>query len=255
MSNLGNESFFIGWMKIPPKALWSFLIFTSAVFLGALGGLAFSLSVSVDDPGDGRFAGRQQVVGILEAKPYPTLRLPPDGKGRKPQTILLSGVGKRGVVNLVESKIGDLVELSGTLIKRGNIDMLQINRRGINDPKDDLDERITSYNPTDGENLGRWRIVGEICDGKCYQGAMRPGRGLAHKACANLCLIGGIPPVFVSNLPVNGTNFFLLADQDGNPLTDEYLDLTAILIEMEGLIEKRDNLHIFKVDIGKARVI
>ena len=103
--------------------------------------------------------------------------------------------------------------------------------------------------------LGRWRIAGEICDGKCLAGAMRPGRGLAHKACANLCLVGDIPPVFATTGPVDGERYMLLAGPDGGPMPAEMYDFTAVLIDAEGEVYRRGDLLIFRVDPTTMRVL
>jgi hypothetical protein len=103
--------------------------------------------------------------------------------------------------------------------------------------------------------LGKWRLSGEICDGKCLSGAMRPGRGLSHRACANLCLIGGVPPVFVSAEPVDGEEFFLMADENGDPLPDQYLDHVAVYISLDGEIERRGNIRVFKVALNTLKVL
>ncbi|MEP3279746.1 MAG: hypothetical protein ABJN26_06980 [Stappiaceae bacterium] len=250
-----KEPFFIGWAKKPPRALWPFLFFVSAVLVGGMGGMAFSLSASVDDPGDGRFAGRAMLMGVIEAKPYPLLRLPPDDENPEARAILLSGPGKRGVQNSADPLSGKPVLAMGAMLKRGTIDMLQVNGRGVQALSAEKVGELTNFRPAPAEDLGRWRLVGEICDGKCYQGAMRPSSGLAHKACANFCLIGGTPPVFVSTAEVQGSTFFLLADQDGNALPETVTDLTALLIEIEGVVEKRDNLMIFKIDLDQAKVM
>ena len=227
-----------------PKNLWPVMFLTSAIFVGAMAGIAFTMSANVEDEGNGRFAGRTKVIGIIDSHPYPHVRVPPDAeKEEDPRVVLLSGPGKRGVQKISEENQLKLVEVSGTLLKRGKIDMIQVANRGV---KEITDSELSEYVPNHAQDMGHWRLVGEICDGKCYQGAMRPGTGLAHKACANLCLIGGIPPVFVSSTPIQGNEFFLLADVNGNPLSDEYLHLVALLIEIEGFVEKRDDLMIFK---------
>lgn len=77
---------------------------------------------------------------------------------------------------------------------------------------------------------------------------MKPGTGLSHKACANLCISGGVPPVFVSTAPVDGHIFFLLASKDGGPMPAGLRDKTALPVVLEGKVERRDNLLIFKVD-------
>ena len=96
--------------------------------------------------------------------------------------------------------------------------------------------------------LGRWRLAGEICDGKCLAGAMRPGRGLAHKACANLCLIGDIPPVFVSTQPVEGSEFLLVLDRNGGPMPKAAYDYIAQFVSVEGEVARHGDLLVLKMD-------
>ena len=42
---------------------------------------------------------------------------------------------------------------------------------------------------------------------------------------------------------------------DGNALGDELYDLTAVLLSAEGEVEKRGNLHLFKIDLALAQRI
>ena len=144
---------------------------------------------------------------------------------------------------------GQPVVASGVILKRGRLDMLQVD----GDPALAPVPNAPPFAPAPPAPLGRWRIAGEICDGKCYVGAMRPGRGLAHKACANLCLIGGVPPVFVSSGSIEGSSFFLLADPDGGPLPDLVRDLVGVGLELEGEVERRDDLLVFKTDLARAK--
>ena len=136
------------------------------------------------------------------------------------------------------------MEIQGIVLKRGTLDMMQVagGRRG---PK-----KVEGPVPPveSGEDLGRWRLAGEICDGKCLAGAMRPGRGLAHKACANLCLIGDIPPVFVSTKPVEGSEFLLVTGPDGTRMPEAAYDFVGQFIEVEGQIERRGDLLILAMD-------
>ena len=50
MSKSNSDIFFIGWANKLPKKLWSFFFFVSAIFIGGMAGLAFTVSVNVDDP-------------------------------------------------------------------------------------------------------------------------------------------------------------------------------------------------------------
>ena len=49
--------------------------------------------------------------------------------------------------------------------------------------------------------LGAVSGEGEILDAKGWFGAMRPFTGKVHKACASLCIRGGIPPAFFTRGP------------------------------------------------------
>jgi hypothetical protein len=253
MSDPGhNEPFFIGWSSRVPGSLVVFLCVVAAALIGGGASLAFTTSATINDPGNGRFEwgmGQQQMAGVLRTQPYPVLRLPAGADGTPPQAVLLAGQGKRGVQVRAAPLDGTVVEASGILLKRGSIDMLQVGGKiGLRATENEVDPAAGRYEPPPATELGRWRMAGEVCDGKCYQGAMRPGRGLAHKACANLCLIGGAPPVFVTSSPVDGTTFFLMAGPDGGPLGDELLDLTGLWISVEGTLSRIDNLHIFAID-------
>ena len=257
MSKRENAAFYVGYLNSVPRPLALFLLSFAAIFLGAAIGLAFSLGASIDDPGNARFVfeeGRQKLVGRLRLDPYPVLHLPAHGD-QSPRAILLSGPGKRGAGRKVAGLDGELVEIGGAFLRRGNIDMLQMpGRNAVRRLDENEAGSLAGYQPTSARAFGRWRLTGEICDGKCEQGAMRPGRGLAHKACANLCLIGGAPPVFVSSGSVDGESYFLLADSAGGPLPEEVYDLVALVIEVEGEVERRDNLMVFRIDLDTVRV-
>ena len=247
MSSNSYDGFFIGWGKKLPKGLNSFLIMVSLLIVGMFAGTAFSFVVSQDDPGDGSFRGRQKVVGVITAKPYPVVHIAAGDKYPNGHSIMLSGPGKRGVMDQANSLDGQVVDIRGALLKRGDLDMIQVGRRIM---------PVTDVQPHDIKTtqLGRWKLSGEICDGKCYSGAMRPGNGLAHKACANLCLVGGIPAVFVSSGQVDGSSFFMLADSDGNALDDRLYGVTAVLLSAEGEVERRGDLHVFKIDLDTVKV-
>jgi len=248
-----GEPFFIGYVNHVPRPLALFLVLVSSAVIGASAGLALAIGAGTDDPGDGHFAfaeGQQSLVGTLRADPYPVLHVPADGD-RPARAILLAGQGKRGVIEEAASLDGQPVEAGGVMLKRGGIDMLQVGG--------DVGLRAAAsaapLPPAPPESLGRWRLTGEICDGKCWLGAMRPGNGLAHKACANLCIVGGLPPVFVSSGEVAGETFLLLADEQGGPLGEEVYGLVALIIEVEGEVERRDGLLVFRIDPDTVKVL
>ncbi len=247
MNRNDDAPFFVGYLPAP-KAIRGLLIGVSIVLLGLFTAVSLAVGVTQDDPGPGAFRfdfGEQTVVGVIEARPYPVLHVT-EGNERfaAGRALLLSGQGKRGVMEQAAPLDGKTARLKGILLKRGDLDMLQVGELAQEMPPGDA-ARASSI-PV--ETLGRWRLAGEICDGKCVAGAMSPGQGLSHKACANLCLIGGAPPVFVSSKPVAGADYLLMAGPDGGPLPDSLYDWTAIYLTIEGNIERRGDLLIFLID-------
>jgi hypothetical protein len=253
MKTPDRDSFFIGFLAETPSGLRRFLAITCVVLPCLFAGLGFSVSATQDDPGDGRFRGdlgRQELTGVVVSTPYPTLTIT-EGTENLPagRTIMLSGGGKRGAM-AAEQFDGKLTKVHGLPLSRGNLWMLQL-AGGQRRPM----EIEGKASPPEDEDLGRWRVTGEICDGKCLAGAMRPGRGLAHKACANLCLIGDIPPVLALTGPIEGQMFMLIGGPDGGPMPPEMQDQTSVLVEMEGRVVRRGDLLIFHAEPGTLKVL
>lgn len=251
--------FFIGWASLP-AALAVPLTFVAAALVAGFAALALGLGASTGDPGPGGFewaAGRQEMAGVVQARPYPILRLPPSEAHPGGHAVMLAGVGKVGAQAPAGPLDGKAATAAGFLIKRGDLDMLQLDGPAglvATDAASGTPATVTP--PPPAVPLGRWRLTGELCDGKCYAGAMRPGTGLAHKACANLCLAGGLPLVFVSTSPVEGRYFFLVGDAAGNePAAEDYRDLVARLVEIEAEVEKVDDLLVLKTDLKQARLL
>lgn len=247
-----DHGFFVGYFKKVPPAVARFALIAGFGFVGVMLGAALALALSTTDPGSGRYEGLAapgSVTGVVELLPYPILRRPA-GEDGLPRAILLGGQGKAGVAPEAAALSGMAAVAGGVFVRRGDIDMLLV---GGGTGLKAADSPLAGFRPSPPEALGRWRLSGEICDGKCYAGAMKPGSGLSHKACANLCISGGLPPVLVMALPLEGKTVALLADADGGPMPDELLHLTAVPVELEGMLERRDDLLIFRVDRGSAR--
>lgn len=244
--------FFIGWAR-PAAPLRRFLIGVILLLIAGFAGFAWLIAATEDDPGNGSFRfdwGGLTVTGVLEATPYPVLHVVESDRFPPGHTLLLSGQGKRGVQGRADPLDGQVVRVAGVALKRGDLDMIQLNQLdgAMSPAQGAAAARVPTPQP-----LGRWRITGEICDGKCYAGAMRPGTGLAHKACANLCLLGGVPPVFVATDKVEGAAFLLLADAEGCAVTDRVLDHVATLLTVEGEVERHGDLLVFRIDPATLR--
>ena len=240
---MSDGTFFIGWARRLPSGLGGFLARVSLGLLGMAGLLGLALSASLDDPGGGAFdweAGDITLRGIITPRPYPLLHLAPSVRHPAGHTVLLSGIGKNGA-QIDAALAGRMVDATGVMLKRGSIDMMQLG----DDPGLVAAEGERALSAP--VQLGRWRLVGEICDGKCWNGAMRPGSGIAHQACAELCLAGGLPPVLVTTSPVEGSTFLLLADADGGPMPEALRPLVAVRLMLEGAVERRGDLLVLRV--------
>ncbi|MEM8731165.1 MAG: hypothetical protein AAGF79_14735 [Pseudomonadota bacterium] len=245
--------FFVGYLAVPRSLLWVLWAVAGLLLAGSVG-LAFAISTSQDDPGPGtvRFdLGRQTVTGIVELTPQPILHVTTGNEriaaGR---TIMMSGPGKNGVFNRPAAKQGEVVIAAGVLLERGSLEMLQV-AGGANGLKS---QEQTADIPAP-DDLGRWRLAGEICDGKCLAGAMRPGRGLAHKACANLCIVGGVPPVFVSTQPVEGVEFLMISGAEGQLFSDHIYDYMGQYIVVEGQVRRHGDLLVFDLEPETIEVL
>lgn len=249
MSTDPNDTpFFIGWAT-PDRRLWPFLVGVAVIAFIASFSIAYLVAATQNDPGNGARMGRVEALGVLQTRPYPVLHVLESDQFESGTTVLLMGQGKNGAQGRADSLDGQIVQISGTRLNRGDLNGI-ILRGGENGVMFADDAMVAAGEGTLPvvEDLGRWRLTGEICDGNCLAGAMRPGTGLAHRACANLCILGGLPPVFVATDTVGGSEFFLVADADGGPMAEAMLDVTALLIEAEGRVERHGGMNVFLID-------
>jgi hypothetical protein len=208
---MSEPRFFIGWEGRTGPGLGWFLALLAAAGLALMGGLALALARSGADhaprgfggpPLSGLEEGPAALEGVLTAQPTPLLHLA-DGR-----TVLLAGEGKLGPPGDATALHGQRVAAAGYLTHRGSIAMLN-----LAEPP----QALGAGAPPMPVPLGRWRLSGEICDGKCAAGIMRPGTGISHRACAIFCVAGGVPAVFVSAAPLAGEHFLVLPPAPASP--------------------------------------
>jgi hypothetical protein len=250
-----DDEFFIGWSHDLGAGLRRFLSFAAISIVVGLGALSMVLAVSITDPARSLFGENavpdlpQQVTlsGMLSSEPYPFLLVGPDATHPSGHGVMLSGDGKRAAEFDRAGLVGQMVEVTGLLLKRGALDMLVLNES----PRLLQNERRVAL--TAPQSMGRWRVVGEICDGKCGAGIMSPGTGIAHKACASLCLIGGVPPVLVITHPLEGHQFLMISDNQGRALDNSLLRFIGMRVEIEGEVERRGDVALMRIQPGKLR--
>lgn len=80
-------------------------------------------------------------------------------------------------------------------------------------------------------------FTGEIVDSKCWLGVMNPGEHTVHRACARLCIRGGIPAMLVY-LEADGSTHHALVSVPGNiPFPDRLLSYVARPVRMRGVLQ------------------
>jgi hypothetical protein len=181
---------YVGYRPLPTQMRRSLLVLVPgiAVVLVLIAGV---LALSQRNAGDGVWdATLTTYQGTLLAQPIPALLvISPEGV---PAVMLLAEEGKHGAQERVNALQGMRATVRGTSLMRGELRMVEIQKVSAVD-----DAASTTCEAVWQQETRAWR--GEIVDAKCYLGAMKPGDGKAHKACATLCVRNGIPALFVTN--------------------------------------------------------
>jgi len=174
-----------------------------------------------------------------------------DESGGAAAPLLLVGEGKRGIGEVPAELDGRFVEVRGDLIERGAPRLLTLSGASS------IELRETESSVPPGfpakESLGPTTLRGSIFDPKCYFGAMKPGEGEVHKACATLCISGGIPPMFMTVDPTGRRSYFLITGTTGEPLREPLLEFVADPVEVDGVVWRRGDLLLFGIDPSRIR--
>src|SRR5262249_27497263 len=193
--------------------------------------------------------------GIAFSHPYAMVRVPGERKEDPPRTMLLVEDGKMGalprVARLVDERAnGRAVHVTGTILERDGCWMLELaeGEEGMRakggKEKAFLPPLQRSVTEVFAEHA---TLKGEIIDPKCYLGAMKPGGGKTHKACAMLCISGGVPPMLVTRDTHKRETFHLLTSADGGVANEQVLPYVGDQVELSGQLEERGDLLIVKV--------
>ena len=257
-----EDPHFIGWLPMP-AAYRRFLVPVAAALLLITGGVAAAVAYLQRDPGTGHWdiENVRTFDGILFTRPYAMIRVPGDKPGDPPRTMLLVEDGKFGALPRVERFVqgraeGLAVQVTGTILHRDGRWMLELaeGEKGM--------RRLTATEAAKLPPLG-WpapevlaehvTLKGEIIDPKCYLGAMKPGGGKTHKACAMLCISGGVPPMLVTRDAAQNETFYLLATKEGGVANERVLDFVGDPVEVSGRLERHGDLLILQIAADGVR--
>lgn len=235
-----SDEFFVGYLSPTPPAHRRASLIAASLF-ALLGLTVAALSTTLRrDPGPGVWSDVPSAyTGLLTADPYPMLHAGPD----EPPAILVAP-GKHGPA-LGADLIGGPVTLTGTLLRRGDLRVIEVESAAA------AESPATDIAPL---TLGETRTLrGTIIDPKCYAGAMKPGDGKSHRACAVRCIAGGIPPVLAVPETGGGESYYLLAAADGSRLNDAILPFVGDAVEVTGREARRGRARLLLVDPARLR--
>jgi hypothetical protein len=238
-----RSDFFVGY-RVTPRSLARLL---QAAVLGSLfivSLLSALLAIAQRDPGPGRWEDSPVTLeGTLTASPYPVLNTG--------SPVLLAGQGKRGLGQRVADMEGRVVRVRGLALERDGLRLLEVV------DEEDAITLVDVNTPALSKHAGGSpvRLRGEIIDPKCFCGAMKPGDGKTHKACAALCLRGGMPPVLATRDAVGVVRYYVLTDPAGGRLAgDDLMRISRFAgdrVEVRGVTEERDGMQTLRVNASE----
>ena len=209
-----EDAFYVGYLPVPGRHLRALRVILPALLLFAAA-VAGVVGVSQRSPGSGEWeTGKEGPwMGRVLLDPYPVI-ITEDGAE------LVVATTKRSARDRLSEYAGQDVMISAVKLEREGRKMLE-----LMEAEDAIAPFAIKYEiDTTEQLLGERELVGEIIDPKCYLGAMKPGSGRTHKACAILCLKGGIPPMFVTHDAFGRPSYYLLTDAQGGPMPIEAIE-------------------------------
>ncbi len=250
-----QEEFYIGWQAEAPP---SFVKIVRRVVVGLcvlVPALAILITYFQNGFSNGtfEFGKTTELVCVFYEKPFPFLTIE-NGKDAAGNTvfqkILLVGKGKFGFQKVEGGRWrveGQKIKVSGFLIYRDGKTAFEVGSIAS--------ERVTSSHPLTKSqsantpiNQSPITLRGEITDPKCLLGVMNPGEGKPHRDCAVRCIAGGIPPVLKVANAAGETEYYLLADPNGEPLNDRILQYVGDGVQLCGRLEQDGDWLILYAD-------
>ena len=238
-----HDDFYVGYLPIPPRTR-RFALALLPLLVASLGVAILGAGLAQRDPGDGVWetGDPRTWEGTLVADPYPRL-VRDDG------TIFLVDFGKKGAQRRAEPWLGRRVRVSGWLLRRDGRRIVELEPNGAVQAFGDLGPPTRTPASTP---LGDVELVGEIMDSKCYLGAMKPGDGKGHKACATLCIAGGIPPALVVRDASGAASYYVVIADDGGRADDVILEYVGEPVRVRGTLERRGDTRFLRVGEGSV---
>lgn len=240
-----DNEFFVGYLKAP-QSIASFYKIVIPVFLliGVSVGVWLSLNQQSAGQGVAEMSNQSTMSGYLTLDPYPVLH----HVGDEARSVILVDRIKNSANELLQAYANQWITVSGLPIDRGDWFMLQV--------ASDADVQVIA-NKADLEvtdqYLGEVTFEGEIIDSKCFLGVMKPGGGKVHRACARLCLLGGVPPMLAVKNQQGERLGYLLMNEDGSSASIPLSDKVAVPVRLSGTLLQRGELQYVRLKASNVK--
>ncbi|MBX3316829.1 MAG: hypothetical protein KF902_08220 [Phycisphaeraceae bacterium] len=263
-----DDAFYVGYLALP-RGHRRFVFVIIPALLWTLVAIGFVIVWPRRSPGDGVWETGKPIerTGLLLASPYPMLLSFDDASEFRgdagadwadaavgsARVTLLTEIGKIGASARATPHEGRIVTVSGYRLHRDGREILELvpDEGAIAAAADQ--KRAASLAQAAGRALtppldDARRVTtrrGEILDSKCYLGAMKPGDGKAHKACAMLCIRGGIPPLLFGSKDASSRGFAIVLDLNGGRIDDGVIGLVGEPVTLTGSVGMIGDLEVF----------
>lgn len=235
-----QDEFFVGYLPTPKGLALFYKVITPVLIILVVGfGFWFSKSQKSAGTGIWDLSGPVMVSGYLTVDPYPVIHF----VGEDKRSVILVQQGKKSANPLAKPFANQWVSVSGIAITRGDWSMLELS--ASSEFKTDEQQRDIDFSAVP---LGDIALKGEIIDSKCFLGVMKPGAGKAHRACAAMCLRGGMPPMFVVTNSQGDRFGYLLMHENGESASLDLVEHVGLPVELKGSLEKRGDMLYLRYD-------
>lgn len=241
-----KRDFYVGYLPFPAGLKPLFRLLVPVILLIALG-TVYLIAEKTPDTGTGTWAlDTTSVTGTIVMEPYPMLIT----EDRRDSPILLVQLGKMSAHEIVAPYAGQSVELTGFMIERGPWQMLEI--EGSESVQATAATKLTL--PIASETIAV-SLQGEIVDSKCMLGVMKPGAGKVHRDCAELCIMGGMPPMLLVKNEDGDKAAYLLVDENGEAVGTRLLPHIAVPVQVSGSAFRLGKMPVIQVQTKNVQAL
>jgi hypothetical protein len=242
-----NNEFFVGYLKAP-QSIVSFYKIVVPIFLLIAIAVGVWLSLNQQSAGKGvaELSNQSTMSGYLTLDPYPVLH----HVGEEKRSVILVDRFKKSANDLLQPYANQWITVSGLPIDRGDWVMLQVPA--------DAEVQVVSNKmglEVSDQYLGEVTFEGEIIDSKCFLGVMKPGGGKVHRACARLCLLGGVPPMLAVKNQQGERLGYLLMNEDGSSASIPLSDKVAVPVRLSGTLLQRGELQYVRLNASNVKLL